>query len=47
MGHLYNVPFATRADLQDALVQNHGGGVAMEIIEALAGLCGPRTERPA
>jgi hypothetical protein len=44
MGHLFNVPFATRADLQEALAQNHGGGVQMEVIEALAGLCGPRVE---
>jgi hypothetical protein len=44
MGHLFNVPFATRADLQDALAQNHGGGVQMEVIEALAALCGPRVE---
>jgi hypothetical protein len=44
MGHLFNEPFATRADLQDALAQNHGGGVQMEVIEALAALCGPRVE---
>jgi hypothetical protein len=36
MSHLFNEPFATRADLQDALGQNHGGGVKMEVIEALA-----------
>ena len=42
MSHLFNEPFATRADLQDALGQNHGGGVQMEVIEALAALCGPR-----
>ena len=42
MSHLFNEPFATRADLQDALAQNHGGGVQMEVIEALAALCGPR-----
>jgi len=46
MSHLFNEPFATRADLQDALVQNHGGGVQMEVIEALAALCGPRVEGP-
>jgi hypothetical protein len=44
MSHLFNEPFATRADLQDALGQNHGGGVQMEVIEALAALCGPRVE---
>jgi hypothetical protein len=44
MSHLFNEPFATRADLQDALAQNHGGGVQMEVIEALAALCGPRVE---
>ena len=44
MSHLFNVPFATRADLQDALGQNHGGGVQMEVIEALTALCGPRVE---
>jgi len=44
MGHLFNEPFATRADLQDALAENHGGGVPMEVIEALAALCGPRVE---
>jgi hypothetical protein len=44
MSHLFSEPFATRADLQDALVQNHGGGVQMEVIEALAALCGPRVE---
>ena len=44
MNHLFNEPFATRADLQDALVQNHGGGVQMEVIEALAALCGPRLD---
>jgi hypothetical protein len=44
MGHFFNEPFATRADLQDALGQNHGGGVQMEVIEALAALCGPRVE---
>jgi hypothetical protein len=44
MRHLFNKPFATRADLQDALGQNHGGGVQMEVIEAIAALCGPRVE---
>jgi hypothetical protein len=44
MSHLFNEPFATRADLQDALDQNHGGGVQMEVIEALAALCGPRLD---
>jgi hypothetical protein len=44
MSHLFNEPFATRADLQDALGQNHGGGVQMEVIEALAALCGPRLD---
>jgi hypothetical protein len=44
MSHLFNEPFATRADLQDALGQNHGGGVQMEVIEALATLCGPRLD---
>jgi hypothetical protein len=44
MSHLFNEPFATRADLQDALAQNHGGGVQIEVIEALAALCGPRVE---
>ena len=44
MSHLFNEPFASRADLQDALGQNHGGGVQMEVIEALAALCGPRLD---
>jgi hypothetical protein len=44
MSHLFSEPFATRADLQDALGQNHGGGVQMEVIEALAALCGPRLD---
>lgn len=46
MGHLYGVPFETEGDLQAALAENHGGGVPMEVIEVLAALCGPRTERP-
>jgi hypothetical protein len=44
MGHLFNKPFVSRADLQDALGQNHGGGVQIEVIEALAALCGPRLD---
>jgi hypothetical protein len=44
MSHLFNKPFVSRADLQDALGQNHGGGVQMEVIEALAALCGPRLD---
>ncbi len=42
MRQLFNKPFATRIGLQDALAKNHGGGVQMEVIEALAALCGPR-----
>lgn len=44
IGHLFNLPFTTRHDLQAALVENHGGGVSMEIIEALVACCGPRVE---
>ena len=44
MGYLFNKPFVSRADLQDALGQNHGGVVQMEVIEALAALCGPRLD---
>jgi hypothetical protein len=44
LGHLFNQPFTTRHDLQAALAENHGGGVAMEVIEALVACCGPRVE---
>ena len=44
MGHFFNEPFTTRHDLQAALAENHGGGVSMEIIEALVACCGPRVE---
>ena len=46
MGHFFNEPFTTRHDLQAALVENHGGGVSMDVIEALVPCCGPRTESP-
>ena len=43
-GHFFNEPFTTRHDLQAALVENHGGGVSMDVIEALVPCCGPRVE---
>ena len=44
MGHFFNEPFTTRHDLQAALAENHGGGVSMDVIEALVACCGPRVE---
>jgi hypothetical protein len=46
MGHFFNEPFTTRHDLQAALAENHGGGMSMDVIEALVPCCGPRTESP-